>query len=211
MKHLVLVFLFLLSWNVFAHNHQVQYDSLVDVYFSAAKKYMQEKQYDSAHTQFKELFKLKSTIPDDAAYYYGLNQLGRGNYKQAQVGFEKYIRLRGDQGMYFDSSLYYIAQSQCFEKGYVEVKEECTVCHGTSESKVKCTKCKGVGKEYCSMCSGSGVVISKTNMGDSYQKCTKCQGTGITLCSTCNGTLLQNGNCPQCSGHGFITTRKACK
>jgi tetratricopeptide (TPR) repeat protein len=211
MKHLILVILFSISCNVFAHNHQVQYDSLVEAYFGSAKKFMATKQYDSAHAKFKELFKLKSTIPDDAAYYYGLNQFYRAKYKPAQLGFEKYIRLRGDKGKLFDSSVYYIARAQCFEKGYVEVKEECNLCHGTSHSKIKCLKCKGVGKEYCSVCSGSGVIISRGNMGDSYQKCYKCEGTGITLCSVCNGTTFQDGDCPQCKGKGFVLTRKECK
>ncbi len=211
MKHLVLFLLFGFSISAFAHNHRVQYDSLVNVYFSSAKKYMESKKYDSAHAQFKVLFKLKSIIPDDAAYYYGLNQLYRKQYKQAQQGFEKYIKLRGEKGNYFDSSVFYIAKAQCLEKGYVEEKEECTLCHGTGHSKIKCLKCKGVGKEYCSVCSGSGVIISRGNMGDSYQKCYKCEGTGVTLCSVCHGTTFQDGDCPQCKGNGFILIRKECK
>ncbi len=172
---------------------------------------MQTKKYDSAHVQFKALFKLKSTIPDEAAYYYGLNQYYRNNYKLALQGFEKYIKLRGDKGVSFDSAVYYISKSQCLEKGYVEAKEECSLCHGIGHSKVKCTKCKGVGKEYCSVCSGSGVVISRSSMGDSYQKCFKCEGTGITLCGVCKGTTFQDGDCPQCKGHGFVVIQKQCK
>ena len=211
MKQLILFLFLVISCSTFAHNHQVQYDSLVETYFASAKKYMQANKYDSAHVQFKALFKLKSTIPDEAAYYYGLNQYYRNNYKQALQGFEKYIKLRGDKGVSFDSAVYYIAKSQCLEKGYVEVKEECSLCHGVGNSKVKCTKCKGVGKEYCSVCSGSGVVISRSSMGDSYQKCYKCEGTGITLCSVCKGTTFQDGDCPQCKGHGFVVIQKQCK
>lgn len=211
MKQLILFLFIGISCSTFAHNHQTQYDSLVESYFASAKKYMQEKKYDSAHVQFKALFKLKSTIPDDAAYYYGLNQYYRNNYKQALQGFEKYIKLRGDKGINFDSAVYYISRTQCLEKGYVEVKETCSLCHGAGHSKVKCTKCKGVGKEYCSVCSGSGVVISRTSMGDSYQKCYKCEGTGITLCSVCKGTTFQEGDCPQCKGNGFVLIQKQCK
>ena len=211
MKQLILIILLAISSSIFARTTQIEYDSLVDVYFASAKKYMELKKYDSAHVAFKNLFKLKSTIPDDAAYYYGLNQFYRTKYKPAQQGFEKYIRLRGDKGSLFDSSIYYIARAQCFEKGYIEIKEECNLCHGTSQSKIKCLKCKGVGKEYCSICSGSGVIISRSNFGDSYQKCYKCEGTGITLCSVCNGTTFQDGDCPQCKGKGYILLRKDCK
>jgi tetratricopeptide (TPR) repeat protein len=211
MKQLILIILLAISSSAFASNAHIEYDSLVNVYFASAKKYMELKKYDSAQTAFKNLFKLKNTIPDEAAYYYGLNQFYRTKYKQAQQGFEKYIRLLGDKGKLFDSSMYYIARSQCFEKGYVEVKEECNLCHGTSHSKIKCLKCKGVGKEYCSVCSGSGVIISRNNFGDSYQKCYKCEGTGITLCSVCHGTTFQDGDCPQCSGKGYVLMRKDCK
>jgi len=211
MKQLILIILLAISSSAFASNAHIEYDSLVNVYFASAKKNMEAKKYDSAHADFKNLFKLKSTIPDDAAYYYGLNQFYRTKYKQAQQGFEKYVRLLGDKGRLFDSSIYYIARAQCFEKGYVEEKEECNLCHGTSHSKIKCLKCKGVGKEYCSLCSGSGVIISRNNFGDSYQKCYKCEGTGITLCSVCHGTTFQDGDCPQCNGKGYVIKRKDCK
>ncbi len=211
MKQFILILLFSISCSLFAHDHQLQYDSLVEAHFSAAKQLMEKKDYNGAHNEFKELFKLQSTIPDDAAYYYGLNQYYRKNYKLAQQGFEKYMKLRGDKGQYFDSSFFYLAKAQCMEKGYVEEKQECSLCHGTSHSKVKCTKCKGVGKEYCSVCSGSGVVISRNAMGDSYQKCYKCEGTGITLCSVCKGTTFQDGDCPQCKGQGFVLIQKECK
>jgi tetratricopeptide (TPR) repeat protein len=211
MKQLILIILLAISSSAFASNAHIEYDSLVEVYFASAKKYMELKKYDSAHIAFKALFKLKSIVPDDAAYYYGLNQFYRTKYKQAQQGFEKYIHLRGDKGILFDSSLYYIARAQCFENGYVEVKEECNLCHGVGHSKIKCLKCKGVGKEYCSVCSGSGVIISRNNFGDSYQKCYKCEGTGITLCSVCHGTTFQDGDCPQCSGKGYVLMRKDCK
>lgn len=172
---------------------------------------MNSNQYDSAHLQFKALFKLQSTIPDEAAYYYAMNQLHRKNYKQSINGFEKYIRLKADKGLYSDSALFYISKVQCMEKGYIEEKEICTLCKGEGHGKVKCQKCKGIGKEYCSVCSGSGVLISKSSIGDNYQQCYKCQGTGITLCSVCQGTTFSEGDCPQCKGNGFVLIKKECK
>lgn len=106
MKQFILILLFSISCSLFAHDHQLQYDSLVEVHFSAAKQLMDKKDYNGAHNEFKELFKLQSTIPDDAAYYYGLNQYYRKNYKLAQQGFEKYMKLRGEKGQYFDSSFF---------------------------------------------------------------------------------------------------------
>ena len=208
----LLTYLFLLfSCSLFADNDKVPYDSLVEKYYADAKSYMKMHNYDSAHSKFRALFKLQSTIPDEAAYYYGLNQSYRRNYKQAVQGFEKYIKLRGYNAVMSDSSLFYISKSQCLEKGYIEEKENCTMCNGSGHVKMKCHYCKGVGKEYCPICNGAGVIVSKTNIGDNYQQCYKCNGTGIILCTHCNGTTFEDGDCPQCRGNGFVLVRKECK
>ncbi|MCU0416257.1 MAG: molecular chaperone DnaJ [Cytophagaceae bacterium] len=192
------------------HSTAVPYDSLVIRQYQQAKDWMLVGQYDSAHAAFKRLFALQLTIPDEAAYYYGVNQFQRKKYKQAKQGFEKYLKLRGDSAVWSDSSFVFIERVDCIERGYIEVKDTCGWCKGSGHVKGKCYTCKGIGKLYCSVCQGKGVVVTGGNMSQNYQACYKCSGTGIVLCSTCNGSTYAHGECPTCKGNGIALKRKPC-
>jgi hypothetical protein len=187
-----------------------EYDSLVVYHYQKAQQWMRLGVYDSAHAEFRRLFKLEMTIPDEAAFYYGINQFQRKKYKFAKQGFEKYLKLRGDSATWSDSSQSYIIRIDCMEKGYFEVKDTCGTCHGSGHVKGKCYMCRGIGKIYCTVCQGKGIVVTGGNMSQQYQTCYKCNGTGIVLCPTCNGTTYSDGECPTCKGNGFIFKRKEC-
>jgi tetratricopeptide (TPR) repeat protein len=118
-----------------------EYDSLVVYHYQKAQQWMRLGVYDSAHAEFKKLFKLEMTIPDEAAFYYGINQFQRKKYKYAKQGFEKYLKLRGDSATWSDSSQSYIERIDCME---IAVHVRCDIrrrrrvdVHGAEDRRVE--------------------------------------------------------------------------
>jgi hypothetical protein len=185
-------------------------DSLVKIYYNNAKACYDRNQYDSSYKFYKLLFAQQAWIPDEAAFFYGKTQYKRKKYQLAKNAFVKYLKLKGNKAALSDSSIYYLNLIDCEINGFVMEEVVCDKCAGTGTAKVKCEKCKGVGKIYCPVCGGKGVVVSVNGMVQSYQRCQKCQGTGAIVCPQCNGSLYSQGECPTCKGSGTIGIKKPC-
>jgi RecJ-like exonuclease len=211
-KVLLGIFIFFVgTFNASAQsNDSLSAETLVHFYYKEAKACYNRAQYDSSYKYFKLLFAQQAWIPDEAAYHYGKTQLERKKYLLSKNAFVKYLKLKGTKANFSDSSLYYLTLIDCKINGFTNEEITCQQCSGTGTSKVKCEKCKGIGKIYCTVCSGKGVVVSVNGMNESYQRCQKCQGTGVLVCPTCAGTLYSDGDCPTCHGVGTVSKKKPC-
>ncbi len=201
-----LLFFFAAYTNISA---QVAKDSLVSVYFNAAKTKIVEEKYDDANSYFKKIFALKSPVPDELAYYYGYNLLKLKKYVQSREAILKYIKLKGEKGTLYTEALSALDELDCAETGYKEVEVECDLCHGDTLI-IECSRCRGIGKEVCPICGGTGVAVSAGNFGTNYHTCHRCNGNKIVTCSVCDGLGKVMEICRKCRGKGKVKEKKKC-
>lgn len=206
-KSILILFLTLITQALSAQTNK---DSLVNVYMNDLRTHLTNKEYNAANKDLGKLAALKTTLPDEVAFYYAVVQYQAGNRDKARAGFTKYLLLTGNTGGFSDSSHVYLKMIDCESLGYYEVDEDCRLCHATGELEIRCMLCEGTGKEYCSICNGNGVSIVHSAMGDRYQDCTTCKGTGLVLCSVCKGTLKRKTLCTSCHGKRFVKVRLRC-
>lgn len=90
------------------------------------------------------------------------------------------------------------AISGCEKEIELNLKDECTACHGTGAK-------PGTSPETCPKCGGSGQVVftqqSLFGTVQNVQTCPDCHGTG----------KIVRDKCPDCRGTGFITNKKKIK
>src|SRR6478735_2252519 len=144
-------------------------DSLVTVYMNDVRTHINNKDYAAANKDLGKLAALKTTLPDEVAFYYGIIQYNSGNQDKARAGFNKYLLLTNSTGTFADSSHVYLKKLDCQARGYYEVDETCRLCNGSGEIEIRCLLCEGSGQEYCLVCNGNGVSVVHSTMGDRYQ------------------------------------------
>jgi hypothetical protein len=198
------------------YSQQDSSDSLVRIYLNEARQNISEKNYTSANNYFKKIFNLKTTLPDEAAYFYGVTLLNLKSYVKSKAAFEKYISLTGENGEFYNDSKKFLSEAEsfickiCNNTGTAEIIDTCDICTGAGKVSEKCESCKTNGKEICMSCGGKGVITSKTSFGASYQTCGNCQGQGFTACSVCNGTKKKMVFCLNCKGKGIFRKKVNC-
>lgn len=218
MKHLFVTLLLMLSTSLltyaFPKNKGVEEynDSIVKALHETAVSLCKEKKYQDAEKTFKQLFKTKNAImPDESAYYYGVTSFYLKKYSQARKAFLRFETLKKASDSLRKEAIEFRYDIDCYEKGYFEYEETCIHCGGQGVASEDCQTCKGNGRQYCPKCSGSGVAIVKTSMGENYSTCGKCGGKGVVDCMTCHGTLKVNKSCSVCVGKGKVTMKGVCK
>lgn len=211
MKHFVWAFSFccLLLSNQVSFG-QIPKDSLVNRYLGIAKRKIEEKQFSEANDVFKKIFALKSSVPDELAYFYGYNLLKLNKYTQSRAALRKYLDLQGDKGPLSQKALEALLELDCKETGYHDISVQCDVCYGDSTTEIACRNCKGRGTEICPLCKGYGVVTTPTSFGNNYHTCHRCAGEKIIKCTVCKGTLKEKIICYNCNGKGRKKIRKKC-
>lgn len=199
-----------------AYSQPDKSDSLVQVYFKEARQNISEKNYGAAKNSFNKLFNLKTTLPDEVAYFYGVTLLNLKNYLKAKAAFEKYISLTREKGQFYNDSKKFIAEADnhickiCNNTGMTEEIDSCSVCIGTGKTFEACQSCKNHSIELCAACAGKGVITTKTSFGSSYQACKSCEGNGYVSCTVCGGTKKKTVYCSNCKGKGIFRKKVSC-
>ncbi|HVD99733.1 MAG TPA: hypothetical protein VNB90_16100 [Cytophagaceae bacterium] len=212
MKYLILVFAL---WSLALRSQescaQTPQDTLINYYLKVAKKNVEEKKYNEANDVFKKIFALKTPVPDELAYYYGVTLLNLKKYSQSKHALNKYLELQGTQAPLSAKALEALEEVDCKETGYHDEYIECDLCYGDSTLDVNCRQCKGKGIEICPVCKGSGVATSSTSFGSSYHTCQRCAGEKIVKCTSCKGKLKEKIVCYNCNGKGRKKIRRKCE
>ncbi|MDB5272886.1 MAG: dnaJ [Chitinophagaceae bacterium] len=187
-------------------------DSVVTALNQKAIALCQGKKYGDAEKTFGQLFQIKGAVlPDEAAFYYGVTSFYLKKYKQARKAFNRFETLAQASDSLKKESLEYRLDMDCYEKGYFEYPEPCLNCEGKGHLVQTCQTCKGNGRQYCPVCSGTGVAVSKSSFGDNYSTCNRCTGKGVIDCLTCKGTGHVDQSCAVCKGKGVIMMKGICK
>jgi DnaJ-class molecular chaperone len=195
---------------------QSKQDSLLNVYFDKGKEQISLGNYDAGQEYFKKIFALKTTLPDELAYYYGLTLVKQKNYKKGKEAIEKYLSLTGSSGKFFKESQVLLKEidlyvcRKCNNTGKAEVNDTCATCAGSGKITVDCNTCNVKGIEFCTACGGNGVFVSKGNLSSSYSTCTKCHGNGYLKCHICEGTHKKQIDCVECKGVGYKKKKVTC-
>src|SRR6478609_5960949 len=210
-KSILILFLVVITQVSFAQTIGSNSDSLVNVYMNDLRTHVNSKDYAAGNKDLGKLAALKTSLPDEVAFYYGVIQYQTGNRDKARAGFNKYLLLTNSTGTFTDSSHVYLKRIDCEARGYYEVDESCRLCNGTGELEIRCLLCEGSGQEYCSVCNGNGVSVVHSNMGDRYQDCSHCKGTGLVPCSVCHGTLKRKTLCTTCNGRRVVKVKMKCE
>lgn len=208
-----LILVFLIYSNAFA---QTDSDSLSKVYYEKAKEKINAKDFDGANLYFKKIFRLKTTLPDELAYYYGLTLVHLQQYAKGKEALDKYLELTGEKGVFKNETGLLLKEaekyicSKCSNKGSYVISDTCAVCEGDGKRETDCEVCKGRGMEFCQVCGGRGVLITPGNFGSQYSTCHHCAGGGYKSCRVCSGTRKKMIYCSECKGKGFFKRTVNC-
>jgi hypothetical protein len=194
---------------VYAENN----DSVITALTKQAIAFCKNKQYVESEKTFKQLFRIKGAVlQDEVAYYYGVTSFYLKKYDQSRKSFERFEMLSLASDSLKKEAIEFRFDMDCYEKGYFEYQETCRHCSGEGHLVESCATCKGNGRQYCPVCSGTGVAVSKGGMGgDSYSTCNKCMGKGVIDCLTCKGKGRANQPCSVCKGKKTVTMRGVCR
>lgn len=115
---------------------------------------------------------------------------GGGGSRRSSNGPMKGSNVRASVRLTFEEACF-----GCEKEIELNLKEECTNCHGTGAK-------PGTTKETCTSCGGKGqkVFMQQTFFGTvrNVQTCPDCNGSGQMI----------KEKCPDCHGSGFVTKRK---
>ena len=206
LSFLIFIFLFFCK-GLFA---QTSADSLSKAYYSQALSAIDIKDFNAADENFQKLLKLKKTLPDEMAYFYGYTLLQLNNFKTGRELLKKYIALRGDTGKYYNYAQTYLNYADCKEFGNYFSEEQCYECKGNGIATRPCGVCHGRGKELCPQCEGLGVIRKEDKLSDTFSTCPTCDGKELITCTTCNGKLTEAYKCYVCDGRGKVRIKKEC-
>jgi hypothetical protein len=197
------------SYIVFAQDK----DSTVTALTDQAIALCRDKQYAASEKTFKQLFGVKGVVlPDEVAYFYGVSSFYLKKYTQARTAFDRFETLSQASDSLKEESVEFRYDMDCYEKGYFEYLDVCMHCDGEGHLDEPCVTCKGNGRQYCPVCSGTGVAVSRGSLGgDNYSTCNRCAGKGVIDCLTCKGKGHLNQPCSVCKGKGTVTMRGVCK
>jgi len=185
-------------------------DSLLYQFYGEALNHIDKKNFEKADESFKKVFSLKTTMPDELAYFYGYTQLNLFNFKKGREFLQKYLELRGDTGRFSSYASTYLNYADCQEFGNYKVKEICNACDGHGTAQAECPTCQGKGREICDLCGSIGLIKKRDQFGESFATCTKCTGMGFFTCTNCKGALNITRNCFLCDGKGSVYIKKDC-
>ncbi|MCS6824738.1 MAG: hypothetical protein NZ529_10615 [Cytophagaceae bacterium] len=187
-------------------------DSSIYSRIDTIKKNIEASQYEEAERQCKKIFSLKTSVPDEIAFYYGYILYKQNKLNSAKQWLEKYLSFKVKNSYLAALSVQTLDSIACKTLGYIEYVDSCSYCK-TNPSFYDCPACDATGNEICPACQGKGVTRSASyhNLGQSaYNTCKKCNGSKIINCSSCNGMKKKKTICPICYDKKRITLKKNC-
>ncbi len=146
----------------------------------------EQEEYEAADKKFLYVLKNIKSVPSDLAYYFGKNSYFLGKYKQSVDWLNKYIQLKGASGKFSEDA---VASLKLAEQKVLAERQ--AVVQQTQEvlSRDYNIDCGPSGKVMCPACSGSGVIVKKTYLGETYKECATCHKNGLLSCEDYNKLL----------------------
>lgn len=142
--------------------------------------------YTEADLMFRLILDDGKAIPSKLVYYFGKNSYFLKNYYQSLDWLNKYIELKGNEGIHFEEAKQLIA----LNKAELEKTRKDEVDR-TREilSKSFTIDCGPTGLVKCPVCDGETVIIQNTYFGQSYKTCSYCNKNGNMTCEDYNKLL----------------------
>jgi hypothetical protein len=155
----------------------------VNQQLDSAVALMDREEYQAADEKFVYVLKNIKSVPSDLAYYFGKNSYFLGKYKQSIDWLNKYIQLKGTSGKFSEDAvgLMQLAEEQVLAERQVVAKQTQEVL-----SRDYNIDCGPSGKVMCPVCGGSGVIVKKNYLGETYKACNHCHKTGFLTCDEYN-------------------------
>ena len=185
-----------------------------------AKSQMGKGDFQKANLIFRKMLKLNSVLPTEMSYLFAETLYKVGQYENSKNFLEKYHQLTDRGSDYYllslelekqlDKEMHRISDCQlCNISGYVLTP--CNVCHQSGKTIQDCSHCRGTGIVTCSVCVGSGVVITTNQFNEKeYRSCEKCSSKGFINCPVCEGRKQIESTCLACGGKGQQATDQLC-
>ena len=147
---------------------------------------MENGEYDEADKKFREVLKVVKVVPTNLTFYFGKNSFYRGKYKQSIDWLNKYIELKGTQGMYYDECIRLLNMAN---KAFLELRKEDQKEVEEVLSINYDIDCGPSGKVICPVCGGSTVIIEQGPFGNTYRTCPYSDQYGQLTCEEYNQLL----------------------
>ena len=186
------------------------------MYYKNAIQSINDQKFDDGNSWLRKMFALKTILPDEAAYYYGVTLVERQKYVKGKEALQKYLSLASDTGRFVNDAKSLINKAEgfickkCNNTGFQEVGDSCMYCGGEGKLLEDCNVCNKKGIEVCATCSGRGIRVVDTGLGKSYHDCNKCNGKGIVECHACKGLKKKEVFCDDCGGIGIFKKKIPC-
>ena len=150
--------------------------------------------YLEADSILKEIINTIDTIPSELTFLFGKNSFHLNKFKQSINWLNKYIELKGMQGIFSEEAIKYLELSNT--KNIVAKKKDTknVIIELFSYRYIECPN----KFKLCPICKGSSVMITETNIGKIYKTCPFSDDKGFLTCDQYNdflrGKLLPKKN-----------------
>ncbi|UXX78206.1 hypothetical protein N7E81_12645 [Reichenbachiella carrageenanivorans] len=182
-KHLVVLFILTLSWQVSSAQGIIKRDALTSM--DRGVEAMENGYYEAADQFFRDALSKMTKLPSNLAYYFGRNSYHLGKYKQAINWLNKYMELKGTTGQYYDEVSNYIELANEAFRKQREDEIDRTQKQLTTQGYFDCPS----DYMHCPLCNGTGVLITPGKFGAVYQTCPYSGLSGKLTCDEYNQYL----------------------
>ena len=186
MKYLFIIFLAFTSY--YAH---AQIDKRVEVdgftpQLDSAIQLMDDSLYFKANELFLVVLDSNEVLPDELCFYFGKNLFLTGYKDQSRAFLYRYLALRDTSDQFYESAQEYLhlLGEDIIRYHEAVAEEKIEVENFEKEIRRDDDPCHGEEVFICPVCSGTTVIVRKTNFGSTYQTCPYCTEEGIMDCET---------------------------
>ena len=183
-----------LTFIIFLIVQNVSFAQSNDFLLKRSQQLIIDENYSEADSILKEIINTIDTIPSELTFLFGKNSFHLNKFKQSINWLNKYIELKGMQGIFSEEAIKYLELSNT--KNIVAKKKDTknVIIELFSYRYIECPN----KFKLCPICKGSSVMITETNIGKIYKTCPFSDDKGFLTCDQYNdflrGKLLPKKN-----------------
>jgi len=183
-----------LTFIIFLIVQNVSFAQSNDFLLKRSQQLIINENYLEADSILKEIINTIDTIPSELTFLFGKNSFHLNKFKQSINWLNKYIELKGMQGVFSEEAIKYLELSNT--KNIVAKKKDTknVIIELFSYRYIECPN----KFKLCPICKGSSVMITETNIGKIYKTCPFSDDKGFLTCDQYNdflrGKLLPKKN-----------------
>lgn len=181
--------IFLLAFNSLTLlSRSIKNDSLRNTLYHQAIKQVEDSSYDEANKKFLKLANMGKVLPDEYCFYFGKSLFNSGHKSQSTAFLHKYLHLQGDSATYYNEAMSILASLSVNARKTPQETKDSTISsenpHHQHQHDLR-TKdpCENGDQVICPICKGTGVIITKSSFGNTYQSCPYSNEQGYMKCS----------------------------